>query len=92
MKKAVNFIGSFEHHLSEEARRRGASGVICGHIHHAANREIGDIHYLNCGDWVESCTAIGETHAGEFELVRWRDLVASQAAESANQPSLEVAA
>ena len=48
-------------------------GVICGHIHHAANRNIGDVHYLNCGDWVESCTALVETEAGEFHILRWRE-------------------
>ena len=35
VKNAVNFIGAFERELADEARRRGADGVICGHIHHA---------------------------------------------------------
>jgi hypothetical protein len=26
---------------------------------------------MNCGDWVESCTALAETYDGEFELIRW---------------------
>ena len=26
-----------------------------------------------CGDWVESCTAIAETRAGEFAVLRWLD-------------------
>ena len=71
IKSAVNFIGEFEENLCEAARHRGVDGVICGHIHHAADRMIGDIHYLNCGDWVESCTAIVETQAGDMRLVRW---------------------
>jgi len=71
IKTAVNFIGEFEENLSEAARHKGADGVICGHIHHAADRMIGGVHYLNCGDWVESCTAIVETQAGEMRLVRW---------------------
>ena len=45
--------------------------MICGHIHHAADRDIGGVHYLNCGDWVESCTAILESETGEMEVVRW---------------------
>ena len=73
VKSAVNFIGEFETALSDVARRRDADGIICGHIHHAANRHIGDIHYLNCGDWVESCTAIYETFDGEFGILRWLD-------------------
>ena len=73
VKTAVSFIGEFEEALSEVARRRSADGVICGHIHHAADRRIGAVHYLNCGDWVESCTALVETAAGELRIVRWLD-------------------
>lgn len=71
VKSAVSFIGEFEEALAEVARRRGAHGIICGHIHTAADRLIGGIHYLNCGDWVESCTAIVETAAGEMNIVQW---------------------
>jgi len=71
VKQAVSFIGAFEEAVAEEARRQNADGIICGHIHHPADRHIGAIHYLNCGDWVESCTAIVETRAGELQLLRW---------------------
>jgi UDP-2,3-diacylglucosamine pyrophosphatase LpxH len=73
VKSAVSFIGEYEEALSDVAKRGGADGVICGHIHHAADRHIGDVHYLNCGDWVESCTAIVETQAGELRVLNWRD-------------------
>ena len=72
VKSAVNFIGEFEHAIAQEARRRNADGVICGHIHHAADRMIEGIRYVNCGDWVESCTAIAEDHAGQLRLIHWR--------------------
>lgn len=71
VKGAVNFIGEFENALSDVARQRDAHGIICGHIHTAADRVIDGIRYLNCGDWVESCTAIVETHAGEMRLLHW---------------------
>jgi UDP-2,3-diacylglucosamine pyrophosphatase LpxH len=45
--------------------------VICGHIHHAAIRQVGDVLYINTGDWVESCTAVAETEEGAFEIIRW---------------------
>jgi UDP-2,3-diacylglucosamine pyrophosphatase LpxH len=67
----VNYIGEFESALAQEARRRGAQGVICGHIHYAAMRQVGDVVYFNAGDWVESCTAIAETEDGTFEIIRW---------------------
>lgn len=71
VKGAVNFIGEFEKALSDVARDRGTDGIICGHIHTAANRQIDGVHYLNCGDWVESCTAIAETATGEMRLLDW---------------------
>ncbi len=71
VKRAVNFIGAFESVLSNEARRHGADGVICGHIHHATIRDIENIRYMNCGDWVESCTALVETQDGEFRIIDW---------------------
>jgi UDP-2,3-diacylglucosamine pyrophosphatase LpxH len=87
VKTAVNFIGDFERNLSEEARRRGVDGVICGHIHHAASRQMGEIHYVNTGDWVESCTAIGEKQDGSFELIRWLDVVRARERTQALQPA-----
>ena len=73
IKKAMRYIETFEETLAEDAQRRGYDGVVCGHIHHAAERRIGAMHYLNCGDWVESCTALVETRDGKFELIRWHD-------------------
>jgi UDP-2,3-diacylglucosamine pyrophosphatase LpxH len=75
VKKAVNYIGDFEAALAAEARRQSAQGVICGHIHHATIREIGGTVYINTGDWVESGTAIAETHDGKFEIIRWIEMV-----------------
>jgi len=73
VKQAVNFIGEFEEALAAEAKRTGADGIICGHIHHAADHDIGGVRYLNCGDWVESCTALVESYSGEIRVVRWRE-------------------
>lgn len=78
VKTAVSFIGAFERNLAEEAKRHQVDGVICGHIHHAANHDIGGVRYINTGDWVESCTAVGETESGELELIRWLDVVAER--------------
>ncbi|HSI42569.1 MAG TPA: UDP-2,3-diacylglucosamine diphosphatase [Xanthobacteraceae bacterium] len=71
VKNAVNFIGRFEEAVATEARRHKVDGVICGHIHHAVmHREFG-VDYLNCGDWVESCTAVAEHDDGRFEIISW---------------------
>jgi UDP-2,3-diacylglucosamine pyrophosphatase LpxH len=71
VKNAVNFIGRFEEAVANEARRHKVDGVICGHIHHAVLHDRFGIDYLNCGDWVESCTAIVEHEDGRFELIDW---------------------
>ncbi len=71
VKNAVNFIGRFEEAVATEARRHKVDGVICGHIHHAVMHEQFGLTYLNCGDWVESCTAIVEHADGRFEIIDW---------------------
>ena len=57
--------------LIHAVRERGLDGVICGHIHSAALRRVDDVTYVNCGDWVDSCTAIVEHHDGRMELINW---------------------
>ena len=67
----MNYIGAFEQTLAAEAQRRDVDGVICGHIHHAVIHEDFGIRYINCGDWVESCTAVAEHDDGRFEIITW---------------------
>ncbi|MFV0563482.1 UDP-2,3-diacylglucosamine diphosphatase [Malaciobacter mytili] len=71
VKSSVSFITDFEKILSTHAKNKGYDGIICGHIHKAEIRKIEEIEYLNCGDWVESCTAIAETYEGEFIIIDW---------------------
>jgi UDP-2,3-diacylglucosamine pyrophosphatase LpxH len=73
VKRAVEFISRFETVVVREARSRNCQGVICGHIHTPDNRMIDGIHYLNDGDWVESCTALVEHFDGRFEVLLWKD-------------------
>ena len=49
----------------------GFDGVVCGHIHKAEIREIDGILYCNDGDWVESLTALVESHDGALSIVEW---------------------
>ena len=78
VKSAVSFIFDFEDSVLRHVKTRGLDGVICGHIHSAALKQVEGITYINCGDWVDSCTAIIEHLDGRLELVHWR-----QAADSA---------
>ncbi len=72
VKSAVSFIFDFEDSVMHAARSRNVDGVICGHIHAAALREVQGLTYMNCGDWVDSCTAIVEHPDGRFAVVEWR--------------------
>src|SRR5262249_14032473 len=73
VKNAVKFIGEFEQALAAEAHRHGADGIICGHIHHPTIQETSGVRYVNCGDWVESCTAVAEHMDGRLEIIVWPD-------------------
>lgn len=81
VKKAVEFLSNFEQAMVREARRRGASGVICGHVHTPEMRTIDGIAYFNDGDWVESCSALVEHVDGTFELIYWPQDVTEEATE-----------
>jgi UDP-2,3-diacylglucosamine pyrophosphatase LpxH len=73
VKEAVKYIGNFEQAVIQTARERGMDGVICGHIHHAVIADFDGITYANCGDWVESCTALAEQADGSLQLIHWSD-------------------
>ena len=68
---ARKVVDRFEATLAAEAKARGFDGIICGHIHSAAAREVEGIAYVNCGDWVESCSAVVEVADGALQVLRW---------------------
>lgn len=43
--------------------------MVCGHIHRSERTMIDGIEYVNCGDWVESCTALVEHDDGRLEIL-----------------------
>lgn len=72
IKRAVDFIFKFEESVMHHVRERQLDGVICGHIHWPVIKEIDGLSYLNCGDWVDSCSAIVEHLDGRMELIIWQ--------------------
>ena len=71
VKGALEFVFDFEDSVIRGARARGLDGVICGHIHCAAIKEVAGLTYINCGDWVDSCTGVIEHFDGRLELLDW---------------------
>ncbi|RYF78078.1 MAG: UDP-2,3-diacylglucosamine diphosphatase [Cytophagaceae bacterium] len=69
IKSAVSYISDFEEKLTELARARHCDGIICGHIHQPAIRQINGLIYMNSGDWVESLSALVEDHEGNWNLL-----------------------
>lgn len=78
VKNAVQFVSRFEDAVAYEAQKRGVDGVVCGHIHCAEIRRIGEITYYNDGDWVESCTALVEDATGHMEILDWAGKVSGR--------------
>lgn len=86
VKDAVSFIGAFEQAIVRYAERHEVDAVLCGHIHSASVRKFGAVTYYNCGDWVESCTALVENEDGTIELLNFdpfSEVAANLAAERA---------
>ena len=71
VKQAVSFVSDFEQEVELLARRKKCNGIMCGHIHTPADKMIGQVHYLNSGDWVESSTALVEHFDGRFEILAY---------------------
>jgi UDP-2,3-diacylglucosamine pyrophosphatase LpxH len=72
-KAAVKYVTDYEDAMIQYGRKTGMAGVICGHIHRPEIRPMGDLVYMNCGDWVENCTALAEDSDGKFTLIRFHE-------------------
>jgi UDP-2,3-diacylglucosamine pyrophosphatase LpxH len=58
-----------ERRLIAVAQAEGLDGVICGHFHIPGLHDLHGLTYANCGDWVDSCTAIHECTDGSLHLL-----------------------
>lgn len=86
-KRAIEFLTDFrDRAILAAARDHKADGVICGHIHRSEYRQIGNVLYVNDGDWVSSRTAVVEESSGALQIVRWNHpLRDSSVSESVSQ-------
>ena len=90
VKSAVSFVDRYEELLQNLASHRKCDGIICGHIHTPEDKQVGSIHYLNSGDWVESLTAIIEHLDGRMELVKYDEFIASRRTAADPGPAIPV--
>jgi UDP-2,3-diacylglucosamine pyrophosphatase LpxH len=88
VKDAVSFIGKFEAAVAHYAERYDVDAVLCGHIHSAAIREFGNVTYYNCGDWVESCTALVEGDDGILSMLNYHPCSVDQISRNRMTESL----
>jgi len=72
-KRAMKYVNDYEDALIQFARKSEACGIICGHIHRPEIRQVGDIVYMNCGDWIENCTALVEDFTGKISLINFHE-------------------
>jgi UDP-2,3-diacylglucosamine pyrophosphatase LpxH len=86
IKAAVGIISDFESMVARECRIRHFDGIICGHIHHAEIRQIEGVTYHNCGDWVESCTALAEDFDGNIHILRYALVEEDRRAAAVHEP------
>lgn len=89
-KSVVNYLSRFEDQIADFTARHNCTGFICGHIHTPANKFIGDVHYLNSGDWIESNTALVEHFDGQFEVLTYEAFCQRLEARTAQPPDAEV--
>jgi len=68
-KPSASTIDHYALTMTDEARKRGLDGVVCGHIHHSQIRDLNGTLYCNDGDWVTSLSALAENHEGRLELL-----------------------
>ena len=86
VRNAFSIISNYETTLVNECMKRDLQGVICGHIHHPELKEIDGIQYGNCGDWVESCSALVEDKEGHLEIIQWHKPIQSRVVDTSMEP------
>ena len=85
VKNAVKFVSQYQKLIVNYAVHEKVDGIICGHIHSPEDSHLNNVHYINDGDWVESCTALVEHFDGRLEIIHWiekrKELILNQQKE-----------
>ena len=68
-KQATGLMKNFVQAAVLYAEHKSCKAVVTGHIHKPEITHIGGIMYVNCGDWIENCSAVVEHKNGDWEIV-----------------------
>ena len=68
---ARHYFDRFESAAAHAALKHGLDGVIGGHIHRPAIREVDGVRFCDDGDGVEHCSALVEDRNGRLSILRW---------------------
>lgn len=90
VKTAVSYVSKFETQLVALAKIKKCDGIICGHIHQPALKQMEDIVYMNSGDWVETLSALVENEKGEWKITYFKDESAEELPDEPDDLSGEV--
>ncbi|WP_162932589.1 UDP-2,3-diacylglucosamine diphosphatase [Solimonas sp. K1W22B-7] len=72
VKSVTQYLSGVDEKMLHRCRNEGLNGVVTGHTHHAEVRYVRNgVTSFNCGDWVESCTALAEDFQGEIRILKW---------------------
>lgn len=66
---------SYQKKLIQAAKEKDCQFIVCGHIHKPSIQNLGEITYMNSGDWVESMSALVENLDGSWEMIHYKDIV-----------------
>jgi UDP-2,3-diacylglucosamine pyrophosphatase LpxH len=59
---------SYINYIKKEAIKRGANIAICGHLHEPEIKQLLNVKYINCGDWIKNCSYVTLNSNGVLEL------------------------
>lgn len=68
-KRIFGYLNGFYDNAANYAKIRNVGKIVCGHTHIAEKRFLDGCIYYNCGDWVESGTAVIQYSTGELEVI-----------------------
>ena len=69
-KRLMKHIAKFDERVRVAVSEANTDGIVIGHTHSPGLVEREQKLFANCGDWLEHCSVLLETHTGQMEL--WR--------------------